>query len=169
MGSCWNNAGRNGRDKAGLNFSVLESAAVKPHLWFCDLIWHIACWRESGHHSCDVLSEAVEGTQLKRARQKMKWKEGWSSLWGVNFRFRAENYQQRYTLFLCTCKSTVEGTAAELKGRKRHNKHQLCNSRCKHKTMGWGRGARNKSEIKEPKGRDNIKTLDRVSPASGNT
>lgn len=51
----WNSAGRNGRDKERLNFSVLESAAVKPRLWFCDLICHIACWRESGYHSRDIL------------------------------------------------------------------------------------------------------------------
>ena len=78
------------------------------------------------------------GTQLKHARKKMKRKEGWSSLWRVNFRFGAENCQQRHALFLCTCKSTIEGTAAELKGKKRHSKRNT-NSRCKDRTVGWGK------------------------------
>ena len=75
----------------------------------------------------------------------------------MNFRFRAENYQQRYTLFLCTCKTITEGTAAELKGRKRHSK---CNTVSQDANTGqWGEGEERekKFEVKEPKGRDNRK------------
>lgn len=101
--------------------------------------------------------------------KKMKWKEGWSSLQGVNLRFRAENCQQRYTLFLCTCKRTIEGTAAELKGRKRHSKHNTVIQDANTGQRGEGQEREKKFEVKEPKGRDNRKTLNRVSPASGNT
>lgn len=82
----------------------------------------------------------------------------------MNFRFRAGNYQQRYALFRCTCKSTIEGTAAELKERERHSKHNTAIQDANTGQRGEGEEREKNFEVKEPKGRDNRKTL-RVTPA----